>query len=663
MVRKQVPRVLLIGAGRFGKNHLRVLLELEREKKVSFAGVVVKSRATKERIEREFGVRAFTKLPLKELRRIDAVDIATPTSSHYALVKRYLPHAHIFVEKPLAENVEACQELGTLAEKYGRKLMAGHIYRFHPLTLKLKVAVRALKGPLSIEGRLTKPMKDDTGEDPALEFLHLADIIDYIFGERALMSSKRVQGRAVELSVRYPNSVDARLTLGWVEGARETYLSVSNGEKTICADFQENTLAISKGNVVQKERVMLTQEPLRKELQTFLSLMRGTHQGAYPDFEVASRVIAASNAAVPTHRKKKIAIIGAGLFGTTAALELSRLHHVTVFERNADIMTEASFINQYRHHWGYHYPRSNETVRDIRRATADFEAMFEPGIIRNFPTYYCVAKHGSKVSPKKYIEFCKKHDLPFQLKSPGRKYVQEKKISLSLRTLQPIYNFTKLRAIIRKKLTAARDRITLKFNSPVIGGYIAEDGSKILMYQDNGVMRHEAFDYVVNVTYANHNLFASWFGFLRKTIRVDLVETLIMRIPIPKISFAIMDGPFTNVVPTEKKNIFTLVHIKESILERFVPSDGLIPPGITYRSNAKKIIDKSAEWLPFLKKAKYIESRYVFRSVNAYREHDDAQPSDVTYHGFGAWSVLGGKIVNCVTTAKEIFEDIARDTR
>jgi RNase P protein component len=661
--RTPIPKILLIGAGRFGQNHLRVLRGLEEKKKITLVGIVVRSQKSKKAVE-GMGIRqVYTQLTPALLKRVDAAVIVTPISTHAALLKKCLPYIDVFVEKPIIETEREEKDVRQLAAKYARKIMVGHIYRFDPLVEQLKTFIVKEASPLwKISGQLTKPEVDDTGESPALEFLHHADVMDYIFGKEPTVSSKRTQGRVEELSLRYPGHVDAILILGWIGVERVNYLAFTNGEVDIRCDFLLRKLTISRGENSETLTIESKSEPLKKELETFVSVIQSKKNSfEYPDMETGLRVARASRGgSTPKVEKKRIAIIGAGLFGATAALKVSELHEVTVFERNNDIMTEASFVNQYRHHWGYHYPRSSETVKDIRKAIGDFEEMYEAAIIRNFPTYYAIAKEGSKVSAEEYIAFCKKHELPYEIEFPESSFVNEKATEVSLKTMEPIYDYSKLREIVKKNLVAQKN-VTLKFNSPVIGGYLAQDGTKVLMYQENGVMRSAEFEYVVNITYANYNLFASWFNFLRKKIRVDLVEALIMKIPIPRMSFAIMDGPFTNVVPTEQENIFTLVHIKESVLHRFVPADGLIPPGLTYVSNAKKIIDESMKWLPILKKAEYLESRYVFRSVNAGREHDDARPSDVTYHGFGCWSVLGGKIVNCVTTAKQIAADIAKD--
>jgi hypothetical protein len=600
------------------------------------------------------------------LKRVDAVDVVTPPQTHLHVIKRCIPYVPIFVEKPIVETEREGKALLKLQDTYPNILMVGHIYRYNPILKKLKELIeKSPKTAMKITGHLTKAIADDTHVDPSLDFVHHVDTLDYIFGLEPEVISKRVQGRVHELSLRYPGDIDAILELGWIGNQRKNQLSFSFATTVIQCDFLTNTITIIKDGKTESIHVRKKVEPLKKELLLFLDVLKSPRTTKYPSVDVGLKVVRASGWKHAPQRerqlRKRVAIIGAGIFGATTAFKLGESFEVTVFERNNDVMTEASYVNQYRHHWGYHYPRSNDTVADIRKAMGAFEQEYESAIIRGFPTYYSLAKHGSKVNAKEYEEFCKKHALPYEVITPGDAYVNQDKVSLNVKTLEPIYNYSLLREIVQKRLRDAV-RVTLKFNSAVIGGYLNPDGTKVLMYQENGVMRSAEFDYVINCTYANYNLFPSWFRFARKRIRVDLVETLIMHIPIPRISFAIMDGPFTNVVPTEHENIFTLVHIRESVLHRFVPADGLIPPGLTYTSNAKKIIDESIKWLPFLKDAKYIESRYVFRSVNADREYDDARPSDVTYHGFGCWSVLGGKIVNCVATAKHLAQELRKDT-
>ncbi len=118
------PRVLLIGNGRFGCHHKRILEKYHQQKIIELVAVVTK--------------RTGPKLTPQLLKSIDLVDIVTPLGTHFNLVKKCLPYCDVIVEKPLAENGKKARELNSLAKKHRRLLMVGHIYRFHPITLKLK---------------------------------------------------------------------------------------------------------------------------------------------------------------------------------------------------------------------------------------------------------------------------------------------------------------------------------------------------------------------------------------------------------------------------------------------------------------------------------------------------------------------------------------------
>jgi len=64
---------------------------------------------------------------------IDAVAIATPAATHYALVKEALEHdKHVLVEKPLALSTTEAEELVALARARERVLMVDHTFEYHP---------------------------------------------------------------------------------------------------------------------------------------------------------------------------------------------------------------------------------------------------------------------------------------------------------------------------------------------------------------------------------------------------------------------------------------------------------------------------------------------------------------------------------------------------
>jgi len=110
----------------------------------------------------------------------------------------------------------------------------------------------------------------------------------------------------------------------------------------------------------------------------------------------------------------KIAIIGTGFFGTTLALILSKRHDVDLYEKKRDILNGASFANQFRFHYGYHYPRSQKTVNEIGVSKNHFTKFYSSKIFGNTKNYYMIAAN-SKTSPSKYIKFLKKNKLYFKL--------------------------------------------------------------------------------------------------------------------------------------------------------------------------------------------------------------------------------------------------------
>ena len=76
-------------------------------------------------------------------KEIDAIAIATPTSSHYELAKRSLEGGkHVLVEKPMTENSKQALELCLLAESKKLILMVDHIYLFNGATLKIKELIK-----------------------------------------------------------------------------------------------------------------------------------------------------------------------------------------------------------------------------------------------------------------------------------------------------------------------------------------------------------------------------------------------------------------------------------------------------------------------------------------------------------------------------------------
>lgn len=75
---------------------------------------------------------------------VDAVVIATPVRTHYALAKEALLHGkHVLVEKPLTASVVEAEELIALAKQQQRILMVGHTFEYCPAVNELRKLIQS----------------------------------------------------------------------------------------------------------------------------------------------------------------------------------------------------------------------------------------------------------------------------------------------------------------------------------------------------------------------------------------------------------------------------------------------------------------------------------------------------------------------------------------
>jgi len=361
---------------------------------------------------------------------------------------------------------------------------------------------------------------------------------------------------------------------------------------------------------------------------------------------------------------KQIAVIGGGIFGVTTALELSKKFKVTLFEKENDIFCGATFVNQYRHHMGYHYPRSPETVEECKKAKKDFEEVFSEALILSFPCYYSVSKKNSKTKAADYLSFCRQQHLPFEFSYPDKKFLDVRKVDVCIRVPETVYDFPTLKKIAKTKISQSKN-LTLQLGNLVFDGKIRNDGKKILITKRGKKIESEVFDYVINATYSNYNLLCKALRLEKKSLQFELVELNIITLPIQdKIGLTIMDGPFTCILPMGRTKYFTLGHVDASVHRREivdVQEDIVVKKWGKIKSKKDQIIERSFEFFPILKDATYIKSLYVTRVVNPQHESDDARPTEIRNHGNGFVSVFAGKIITCVTTARKISKILGED--
>jgi predicted dehydrogenase len=658
------PKVLLLGAGRFGRHYLRLLKALDTEGRVALLGVVVRSKESAAAVAAEHALSVWTELSDELLGEVDAVFIATPPESHAALAARCLPHAHVYVEKPVAMTANEADKLAKVQASSGRLLMVGHILRFHPMTRELMARLGKEAPPRQVVGQFINPLSADQGRDSSLEFLHLFDVLEAVWPAlEVAKSARRDVGRLAKITLRFASGEVAHLELGWHGEEKARSLSFLYPDRRVVADFVKNTLTIydASGGALASEHPPRT-ELLRVETEAFLAACGGQAENPVP-LQVGRKIVAWAERVnertaktLATAQKPRVAVIGGGLFGINAAVELSPHYEVTLFERNNTLLREGAWANNFRHHTGYHYPRSDETVRDVEQARALFEERYGEAILKDVPNYYGIARVGSHVDPDTFLEFCERHRLPYELVKDV--VFPQEHVALTVKVEEPSYHYDSLARIAKERLKETNVRVRL--GARVTGAEIVPAGEKRLTVEEAGRVSVEEFDTVINATYAAVNWFTHALGVAPVPVRVDWAEVPILHLKRPPISLTVIDGPFACVLPTGNPNEFTLYHVVESVLERYTPKDGLVRPPAALKTNALAILERSLPYYPFLKEAVIKGSRQVYRGVQAFHEHDDSRVAEIYDHGFDCYSLLSGKIVSSVALAKRLAAVIRR---
>ncbi len=127
------PYLALIGCGRWGVNLARNFHSLG-----ALAAICDQDETAAAEASRRFSAPLRPLPDLLADPAITAIAIATPAVTHAALAREaILAGKHVFVEKPLALDVDEAEALALLARQRGRVLMVGHLLQYHPAFLRM----------------------------------------------------------------------------------------------------------------------------------------------------------------------------------------------------------------------------------------------------------------------------------------------------------------------------------------------------------------------------------------------------------------------------------------------------------------------------------------------------------------------------------------------
>lgn len=128
-------RLGVIGVGRMGERHCRIYANMPG---VELVGVSDMNPERGRAVAETYDTRYFPDYD-DLLRCVDAVSVATPTHTHFAVASACLDRqVNMLLEKPLASTLAEARKLAALAERSGVVVQVGHIERFNPAFLELQ---------------------------------------------------------------------------------------------------------------------------------------------------------------------------------------------------------------------------------------------------------------------------------------------------------------------------------------------------------------------------------------------------------------------------------------------------------------------------------------------------------------------------------------------
>ena len=276
-------RVAVIGTGFWGKNHARVLSQLDS---TELACVCDVDERNAQRVAAEFHV-PYHSRPEDVLSRndVDTVTICTPTVTHYEIATKALRAGkHTLVEKPMTNTVSEARELLNLAKDRQLRLMPGHIERFNPAVDYLKSLLddKRLGTVTLFHARRVGRWPERIGDVGVVRdtAIHDIDLARYIFEDEAnsvharIGSVRHTKEDYAEILLQFRRGGTAFIDANWLTPRKTRTLIVTGSEATVELDYISQEISIEDSNQLVKPNLE-KKEPLRIELTHFTDSISG----------------------------------------------------------------------------------------------------------------------------------------------------------------------------------------------------------------------------------------------------------------------------------------------------------------------------------------------------------------------------------------------------
>jgi len=237
----------VIGAGAWGKNHVRTVATLAE---AELAGVCDADPKTREKLTRQYPAAHITGDVADLLGRVDAVVIASPAATHARVARQCIEAGKpCLVEKPFALSTGDAEAVAQAAAKHDVPVLTGHLLVFHPAVERLRTLVQTGElGRIYYLYGLRVNLGQVRADENALWSFgpHDVSVALYLLGEtpvRVAAHGKSYLQPKVEdvvfLTMEFGSGVLAHVQLSWLDPHKERKLTVVGATKMVVFDDME----------------------------------------------------------------------------------------------------------------------------------------------------------------------------------------------------------------------------------------------------------------------------------------------------------------------------------------------------------------------------------------------------------------------------------------
>lgn len=289
-------RVGVIGVGSMGKNHVRAYSALKHV--CELIGIYDIDEEVTKTVAQSYGIKPYSSVEAL-MQDVDAVNIATPTTSHYEIAMKAVNNGiNLLIEKPITDSIEEAQTILKAAAKRNLIVQVGHIERFNP-------AIKALPDILEEQEIIALDVQRMGPYDPRISdtdviqdlMIHDIDVVNSIVPAsiegisafaRRVKSEKHMDYAVANLTMS--NGVIATLTASRSTQKKVRKMAITTDSSYVELDYLQRKIVMTqRGSLIPENRDFQQEnemeesfnndeEPLKAQLTHFIHCIENQTQ-------------------------------------------------------------------------------------------------------------------------------------------------------------------------------------------------------------------------------------------------------------------------------------------------------------------------------------------------------------------------------------------------